>query len=262
MLQKCKTMFGHSSMNPTTSAGPMANSMFVVTPPNGYTVFPGGMSQVPIYPNYQSQVHVIHGNPPAWPSVSQQPTERTLKEGKALGAIQILIGLIHLGLGCVMGTLLRSYTAISFYGGFPFWGGIWFIISGSLSVLAEKHSRSSCLLNSSVGFNIVSAIFSMVGITLFIVDLIITPPYSYPVYNPHYPTWGSVPGMAISGLLLIFCLLEVCVASASAHFGCQLTCYQTNNVGVVIPNVYVTNPAVNPEPENSPPNYSEIQGDK
>ena len=36
----------------------------------------------------------------------------------------------------------------------------------------------------------------------------------------------------------------------------------TNNVGVVIPNVYVTNPAVIPEPENSPPNYSEVPGDK
>ncbi|KAI4553167.1 hypothetical protein MJT46_016461, partial [Ovis ammon polii x Ovis aries] len=132
-----------------------------------------------------------------------------------------------------------------------------FIISGSLSVLAEKHSPSSCLLNSSVGFNIVSAVFSMIGIALLIVDLIITAPYSYPVYNPHYAPWGAAPGMAISGLLLIFCLLEVCVASASAHFGCQLTCYRTNNVGVVIPNVYVTNPVVNPEPENSPPNYSE-----
>ncbi|KAM9763291.1 membrane-spanning 4-domains subfamily A member 18 isoform 3-T4 [Dama dama] len=179
-------------MNPTTSAGPTANSVFVVTPPNGYTVFPGGMSQVPLYPNFQSQVHVIHGNPPGlWPSVSQQPTERTLKEGKTLGAIQILIGLVHLGLGSVMATVfIGSYTAISFYGGFPFWGGIWFIISGSLSVLAEKHSRPSCLLNSSVGFNIVSAIFSMVGLMLFIVDLIVMAPYAYPDYNPHSSTWG------------------------------------------------------------------------
>ncbi|XP_010843015.1 PREDICTED: membrane-spanning 4-domains subfamily A member 8 [Bison bison bison] len=246
-------------MNPTTSAGPMANSVFVVTPPNGYTVLPGGVSQVPIYPN-QSQVHVIHGNPPC---VSQQPTERTLKEGKALGATQILIGLIHLGLGSVMGTVLvGNYTAVSFYGGFPFWGGIWFIISGSLSVLAEKHSRSSCLLNSSVGFNIVSAIFSMVGITLFIVELIINSTYIYPLYDPPSHTWGRVPGMAVSGLLLIFCILEVFIASISAHFGCQLTCYQTNNVGVVIPNVYVTNPAVIPEPENSPPNYSDVPRDK
>ena len=81
-------------------------------------------------------------------------------------------------------------------------------------------------LNSSVGFNIVSAVFSLVGITLFIVELIINTPYIYPVYDPHFPTWGRVPGMAISGLLLIFCLLEVFITSLSAHFGCQLTCYQ------------------------------------
>lgn len=48
--------------------------------------------------------------------------------------------------------------------------------------------------------------------------------------GPPGPFWFQAPGMAISGLLLIFCLLEVCVASASAHFGCQLTCYQTSNV--------------------------------
>ena len=47
-------------------------------------------------------------------------------------------------------------------------------------------------LNSSVGFNIVSAVFSLVGITLFIVELIINTPYIYPVYDPHFPTWGKV----------------------------------------------------------------------
>jgi hypothetical protein len=139
--------------------------------------------------------------------------------------------------------------------------------------------------------------------------------------GPPGPFWFQVPGMAVSGLLLIFCILEVFIASISAHFGCQLTCYQTNNVsprgssedgkrsqrgwrlegssyspscpgtgglpwylkacpvllasslvhflfacvfqvGVVIPNVYVTNPAVIPEPENSPPNYSDVPRDK
>ena len=48
--------------------------------------------------------------------------------------------------------------------------------------------------------------------------------------GPPGPFWFQVPGMAVSGLLLIFCILEVFIASISAHFGCQLTCYQTNNV--------------------------------
>ncbi|XP_057585349.1 membrane-spanning 4-domains subfamily A member 8 [Hippopotamus amphibius kiboko] len=246
-------------MNPMTSAGPIANSAFVVTPQNAYTVFPGGMS----HPNYQPQVQVIYGNPPgSGPSMSQQPAEKALKEGKVLGAIQILIGVIHFGLGSIMGTVLWRYTAVSLYGGFPFWGGMWFIISGSLSVSAEKNPRSSCLLNGSVALNIISAICSVVGILLFIVDLSINNPYSYISYHPDNFYWVMIPGMAVSGVLLIFCLLEFCIASAAAHFGCQLVCYQPSNVGMVYPNIYVTNPVVPPEPANSPPNFSEVQDTK
>uniref|UniRef100_A0A8C3YVY3 Membrane spanning 4-domains A8 n=1 Tax=Catagonus wagneri TaxID=51154 RepID=A0A8C3YVY3_9CETA len=246
-------------MNSMSSAGPMANSMFVVTSPNGYTVLPPGMSQVPLYPSYQPQVQVIHGNPPgSEASVGQLPAQRTLKEGKTLGAVQILIGLFHLGLGSIMATIfMGQYVAISFYGGFPFWGGISFIISGSLSVSAEKQPRSSCLLNSSLGFNIVSAVFSMTGVCLFVVDLIISPPFVSPS-----PFWFQIARAAISGISLIFCLLEFCVACASAHFGCQLVCYQSKTEGVIFPNAYVANPVVIPEPENMPPDYSHVQDGK
>lgn len=42
-----------------------------------------------------------------------------------LQTVQILIGLIHIGLGFIMLTVLYGYyVAISFYGGFPFWGGV------------------------------------------------------------------------------------------------------------------------------------------
>lgn len=69
-----------------TSAGPTANSVFVVTPQNGYPVIPGGMPQVSLYPSNQPQVHVISRSPPGLePSVSVQPAQRALKEGKALG---------------------------------------------------------------------------------------------------------------------------------------------------------------------------------
>ncbi|KAF5927379.1 hypothetical protein HPG69_018979 [Diceros bicornis minor] len=156
----------------------MANSAFVMTPQNGYPVIPGGMAQVPLYPSNQPQVHLIPRNPPGLePSVSVQPTQRALKEGKALG----------------------------------------FIISGSLSVSAENYPKSSCLLNGSLGLNIVSAICSVVGIILFITDL--------------------------------------SLASTSAYSE-RYYCHAWGVVGVVYPKVYVPNPVVIAEPANPPSTYS------
>ncbi|XP_073868647.1 membrane-spanning 4-domains subfamily A member 8 isoform X3 [Macaca fascicularis] len=186
-------------MNSMTSAVPVANSVLVVAPHNGYPATPGIMSQVPLYPNNQPQVHLVPGNPPGLMSnVNRQPVQKTLKEGKTLGAIQIIIGLAHIGLGSIMGTVLvGDYLSISFYGGFPFWGGLW---------------------------------------------------------NP---------GLAISGVLLVFCLLEFGIACTSSHFGCQLVCCQSSNVSVMYPNVYAANPVVIPEPVTSPPSYSsEFQANK
>lgn len=72
------------------SAGPMANSMFVVAPPNGYPEIQGGMCQVPPYPSNQPQVHLIPVNPPGLKSsVTEQPAQRAWKEGKVLGVSDI-----------------------------------------------------------------------------------------------------------------------------------------------------------------------------
>lgn len=243
-------------MNSTPSPGPVANSVYVVAPHNGYPAMPGFGSQVPLYSNDQPQIHLVPGNPPSLvATVNELPSQKVLKEGKALGAIQILIGLVHFGLGSIMITVLYlSYIPVSLYGGFPFWGGIWFIISGSLSVAAENQPHSFCLLNGSVVLNIFSAICSAVGVILFITDLSLTGRYadSYDYHDQNI--WGMNTGMAVSGVLLIFCLLEFCVACASSHFGCRLACCQNNQVSVVIPNVYATNPPVFPQPPI--PSYS------
>ncbi|KAM9221875.1 LOW QUALITY PROTEIN: membrane-spanning 4-domains subfamily A member 8-like [Dugong dugon] len=238
-------------MNSMASAGPMANSMFVVTPHNGYPVVPGVMSQIPLYPSNQPQVHLIPGNPPGQtPYVSEQPARRVWKEGKVLGALLILTGLIHIGFGSILATVLSGYyIAISFYGGFPFWGSICFILSGSLSVSAETQPESSCPLSGSVGMNIVSAISSAVGIMLFITDIsiaAITFSHSDSILTITSGVWNNLwlpvafglrskllsqsPGMAISCVLLVFCLLEFCIACTASPFGCQLTCYPRNNV--------------------------------
>nr|XP_048314543.1 membrane-spanning 4-domains subfamily A member 8 [Myodes glareolus] len=241
-------------MNPTTSPGPTPNSVYVVPPYNSYPVMTGTVSQVPLYPGNQTQIHIIQGNPPG-----AVPVQKVLKDGKVLGAIQILIGLVHIGLGSIMlMNLYGYYIPVSLFGGFPFWGGIWFIISGSLSVAAEKQPNSPCLMNASVGLNIFSAISSAVGMMLFIADMCVTGTLSYPSNYPYYYESSNI-GMAISGVLLIFCLLEFCVASVSSHFGCQMTCCRYNNVDVVIPNVYTTNPVVIPEPPI--PSYSSVVQD-
>lgn len=249
-------------MNLMTSTGSTANSMIVMAPHHGYPVNPGSMSQVPLYPLNQPQVHQISGNQPGLEQpVPMQPARRSLKEAKVLGAIQILIGLIHIGLGSVMGTIvLWNYIAVSFYGGYPFWGGILFIISGSLSVASEQQSRSSCLLKGSMGMSIVSAIFSMVGIMLLITDMAVN---SSCMIRYSYDCSRVASGLASSAVLFVFSLLEFCIACTSAHFDCKLLTYLDNNRTVVFQTVYVTNPVANPEPVNAPPSYSsEIQDSK
>lgn len=126
---------------------------------------------------------------------------------------------------------------------------------------AETQPNSPCLLNGSVGLNIFSAICSAVGIMLFITDISISSGYIYPSYYPYQENLGVRTGVAISSVLLIFCLLELSIASVSSHFGCQVACCHYNNPGVVIPNVYAANPVVIPEPPNPIPSYSEVVQD-
>uniref|UniRef100_A0A8C6V9K0 Membrane-spanning 4-domains subfamily A member 15 n=1 Tax=Naja naja TaxID=35670 RepID=A0A8C6V9K0_NAJNA len=70
------------------------------------------------------------------------PLERFLKaEPKVLGTVEILIGLIHIGFGAVSLSSLDSrtiYPCLTATRGYPFWGGIFFISSGSLCVAAAN----------------------------------------------------------------------------------------------------------------------------
>ena len=221
----------------------MANSVYVVAPPNSYPVVPGTVPQMPIYPSNQPQVHVISGHLPGLvPAMTEPPAQRVLKKGQVLGAIQILIGLVHIGLGSIMITNLFShYTPVSLYGGFPFWGGIWFIISGSLSVAAETQPNSPCLLNGSVGLNIFSAICSAVGIMLFITDISISSGYIYPSYYPYQENLGVIPLIFIFGGVLIICLMQQYLAYKSSKNVVKVFCHQANDVHIYQTQVVMTN---------------------
>lgn len=92
-----------------------------------------------------------------------------------------------------------------------------------------SHPDLLCLLqvNCSLGFNIVSALSSVTGVILCIIDIAIN---AEDIYTDYYTHWGVTPGMAVSSMLLIFSFLEFCIACTTTHFGCRLACYSHDNV--------------------------------
>ncbi|XP_051002864.1 membrane-spanning 4-domains subfamily A member 18 [Acomys russatus] len=135
------------------------------------------------------------------------------EEVRTLGAIQILIGLFHL----FSAFNPQLYQTLSVLGlsGYLVWGGLSFIISGALSVWAEKDANS-CMVNSSIGMNVVSSILSLGGIITIIINLCV-PSSSI---NPE-----TVNTKAISGILLPFSFLEFILTCVVSHFGCQAVCW-------------------------------------
>ncbi|KAM4701322.1 membrane-spanning 4-domains subfamily A member 4D-like isoform 2-T2 [Discoglossus pictus] len=90
---------------------------------------------------------------PAVPQPEQQPFYQTFLKGqpKALGTVQITLGILHIALGVVL--VSASYLTITIISGVPFWGTIFYVIAGSLSVGAEnKQSRCLAIRNTCLVF--------------------------------------------------------------------------------------------------------------
>ncbi|XP_011818928.1 PREDICTED: membrane-spanning 4-domains subfamily A member 12 isoform X1 [Colobus angolensis palliatus] len=177
------------------------------------------------------------------------------EEAKALGVIQIMVGLMHLGFGVILCLIVFPHGRVfsvaptAVISGYPFWGGLSFIISGSLTVSASKE-LSSCLVKGSLGMNIVSSIFAFLGVILLVVDTCI-----HGLYPLDY--WAMLSGKGISAMLIIFSFLEVCTACATAYFANQANTMIYTPV-LVTPNTYENNPVI-PASSSAPPrcnNYS------
>uniref|UniRef100_A0A2K5E953 Membrane spanning 4-domains A18 n=1 Tax=Aotus nancymaae TaxID=37293 RepID=A0A2K5E953_AOTNA len=141
------------------------------------------------------------------------------EEVRTLGvsAIQILIGLTHI-FSAINPVLYRCTLVMPWY---PVWGGLFYITSGSLSVWASK-DPSPCVVNTSVGLNVVSALSSLGGILILIVDLSVK---------------------TIFGSLLPFALLEFILTCVVSYFGCQATCCRQFGNVTGIPAIFSFNPA-------------------
>ncbi|KAK1153671.1 membrane-spanning 4-domains subfamily A member 4A-like isoform X1 [Acipenser oxyrinchus oxyrinchus] len=130
----------------------------------------------------------------------QGPMQTFLQgQPKALGVVQIMIGIMSLPFGLV---LVDRYT---FTGGIalPLWTGVWV---------------KACL-----GMNVISSVFAGVGIILYSINLSIVPLYindfnrSPGYYYPHSYSTNKHGG--ILAVLLVLNILEMCIAIATSAFG-------------------------------------------
>ncbi|XP_070582340.1 membrane-spanning 4-domains subfamily A member 15-like isoform X5 [Erythrolamprus reginae] len=257
----------HDNLVVATLAARMASGTVFVHPSNRENIiqtapgFPGVPLQAPgaiIYSQYGAQQLGIPTNAPQ--QVPQNsPLERFHKaEPKVLGTVQIVIGLIHIGFGAASASSIIGryyFLALSSIGGYPFWGGIFFITSGSLCVSAANH-RNSCLVKSSAAMNIISAIMSLSGICLHLSELIINnrrSSYVYPYTDTDLASLYNI-RYGVSCMLLLFSLLEFCIAVSLAHFGCQATCCGDDQPTMVfVPYQVIRGGAVAAEPNPLPP---------
>ncbi|XP_053161085.1 membrane-spanning 4-domains subfamily A member 8-like isoform X3 [Hemicordylus capensis] len=155
----------------------MSNEGIVIFSPNRTHLIQAGQGVSAAVIDSSGVVHYI-ASPSNPPQEEHQVgiCEKLLNvDTKTLGYFQIIIGVIHIALGAISADLAVSfteYTSMSIKAGYPFWGAVLFMASGSLSVLMERHMRPPNLVKWSAVMNFLSAEGALVGTALYITELI------------------------------------------------------------------------------------------
>ncbi|CAO2584764.1 Membrane-spanning 4-domains subfamily A member 3 [Lemmus lemmus] len=143
-------------------------------------------------------------------------------------ATQILNGILILALGVLLSCLqhlshhFRQFFLFIFYTGYPFWGAVFFICSGSLTVAAAR-KPTRMLMQNSFGMNIASATIAFVGTAFLSVHLALNSQALKGCQSSQSPDLCIYLGSSSDGLvslMLILTLLELAIAISISIMWC------------------------------------------
>ncbi|KAI4875379.1 hypothetical protein NFI96_015457 [Prochilodus magdalenae] len=175
-----------------------------------------------------------------------QAKEPLKGEPKALGTVQIMIGILTLLLGIV---LVIYVEAVSVFSGVTFWGSFSYIASGALSVVSINQPHP-CVVKGSLVMNVFSALSSGLAMILLSHDLYgpIDYPRCYDKFSDGSTSLCSASVMflgqsrGISGVLLVFSVLEFIISICTSVFACKATYSDDLMVQSLISNLELNNP--------------------
>uniref|UniRef100_A0A3B1K3K0 Membrane-spanning 4-domains subfamily A member 4A-like n=1 Tax=Astyanax mexicanus TaxID=7994 RepID=A0A3B1K3K0_ASTMX len=140
---------------------------------------------------------------------------------KALGVVQIMIGIITFMLGIVSAVFFFTASKVT---GVMFWGAVLYMVSGGLSVDASKKAHG-CVVKGSLVMNVFSAVAAGIAIIVMAVDIAIANP-CYRHYYYYSRSDEDLCGLwhGIAGIQLVLAVLEFIISICTSAFACKATC--------------------------------------
>ncbi|KAF4080281.1 hypothetical protein AMELA_G00168560 [Ameiurus melas] len=154
---------------------------------------------------------------------------------KALGTIQIMIGVVTFLFGIVLA--VNWNIPISVISGIVYWGSLIYIITGSLSVAAEPKLHP-CVVKGSLGMNVVSVVVSGTAIIILCIDCFLQ------LICEYCSTEENMETVRVIGVLAVLSLLQFFISICISAFACKATCCSEP----MVPVVTIAHPAhINPQ---------------
>ncbi|XP_076972219.1 membrane-spanning 4-domains subfamily A member 12-like [Tamandua tetradactyla] len=142
------------------------------------------------------------------------------EETRMLGAIQIMVGVLHHSLAVIWTSLLitqiiafqNDYLPLTVLTGYPYWSAVFFITSGICAIILERNPGKN-LVTYTVVMSIISACIASIGVLIMLLEFL-----SYYIKREK-TVWPQRCGKILTNYLFLFTFLELTVASTVAHWG-------------------------------------------